>query len=83
MNNAVSNNPAHHRYELKVDGHIAATYYKIADAPPCLYRELLHRGQRLSMMAIGRLAIRQAAIIESRPTNLRLQRWSLRLAQFD
>jgi len=31
MNDAVSNNPAHHRYELKVDGHIAATYYKIAD----------------------------------------------------
>jgi predicted GNAT family acetyltransferase len=31
MNDAVSNNPAHHRYELDVDGHIAATYYKIAD----------------------------------------------------
>ena len=31
MNNAVSNNAAHHRYELKVDGYIAATYYKIAD----------------------------------------------------
>ena len=31
MNNAVSNNPAHHRYELKVDGHIAATYYELAD----------------------------------------------------
>ena len=31
MNNAVSNNPALHRYELKVDGHIAATFYKIAD----------------------------------------------------
>jgi predicted GNAT family acetyltransferase len=31
MNNEVSNNPAHHRYELAVDGHIAATYYKIAD----------------------------------------------------
>ena len=31
MNNAVSNNATHHRYELKVDGHIAATYYKIAD----------------------------------------------------
>ena len=31
MNDAASNNPAHHRYELKVDGHIAATYYKIAD----------------------------------------------------
>jgi uncharacterized protein len=31
MNNAVFNNPAQHRYELKVDGHIAATYYKIAD----------------------------------------------------
>jgi uncharacterized protein len=30
MNDAVSNNPAHHRYELDVDGHIAATYYKIA-----------------------------------------------------
>jgi predicted GNAT family acetyltransferase len=29
--NAVSNNPAHHRYELAVDGHIAATYYQIAD----------------------------------------------------
>jgi hypothetical protein len=29
MNNAVSNNPAHHRCELNVDGHIAATYYKI------------------------------------------------------
>jgi predicted GNAT family acetyltransferase len=31
MNNEVSNNPAHHRYELKVDGHIAATYYEIAN----------------------------------------------------
>jgi predicted GNAT family acetyltransferase len=31
MNNAVSNNPAHHRFELDVDGHIAATYYKMAD----------------------------------------------------
>jgi uncharacterized protein len=31
MTNAVSNNPAHHRYELEVDGHIAATYYKITD----------------------------------------------------
>jgi uncharacterized protein len=31
MNNAASNNPAHHRYELAVDGHIAATYYQIAD----------------------------------------------------
>ncbi len=31
MNNAVSNNPAHHRYELAVNGHIAATYYQIAD----------------------------------------------------
>ena len=31
MNNAVSNNPAQQRYELEVDGHIAATYYKTAD----------------------------------------------------
>jgi predicted GNAT family acetyltransferase len=31
MNNAVSNNPAHHRYEFAVNGHIAATYYQIAD----------------------------------------------------
>jgi predicted GNAT family acetyltransferase len=31
MNNTVTNNPAHHRYELAVDGHIAATYYSIAD----------------------------------------------------
>jgi predicted GNAT family acetyltransferase len=31
MNNAVSNNPAHHRYELAVNGHVAATYYQIAD----------------------------------------------------
>ena len=31
MENVVSDNPAHHRYELAVDGHIAATYYKIAD----------------------------------------------------
>jgi predicted GNAT family acetyltransferase len=31
MINAVSNNPAHHRYELAVDDHIAATYYQIAD----------------------------------------------------
>jgi uncharacterized protein len=27
----VVNNPAKHRYELAVDGHIAATYYKVAD----------------------------------------------------
>ena len=25
------NNPAKHRYELAVDGHIAATYYKVED----------------------------------------------------
>jgi uncharacterized protein len=31
MENEVSNNPAHHRYELNVDGHLAATYYEIAD----------------------------------------------------
>jgi uncharacterized protein len=31
MNSAVSNNPAHHRYQLEVDGQIAATYYKIDD----------------------------------------------------
>jgi hypothetical protein len=27
----IVNNTAKHRYELAVDGHIAATYYKIAD----------------------------------------------------
>ena len=27
----VVNNKAHHRYELVVDGHLAATYYKLAD----------------------------------------------------
>lgn len=27
----VTNNPAEKRYELTVDGHIAATYYKISD----------------------------------------------------
>jgi predicted GNAT family acetyltransferase len=27
----IANNKLHHRYELAVDGHIAATYYKIAD----------------------------------------------------
>jgi predicted GNAT family acetyltransferase len=27
----VVNNKAQHRYELTVDGHLAATYYKIAD----------------------------------------------------
>jgi predicted GNAT family acetyltransferase len=27
MNNTVSNNPALRRYELAVEGHIAATYY--------------------------------------------------------
>jgi predicted GNAT family acetyltransferase len=31
MVNDVSNNPAHHRYELALDGHLAATYYEIAD----------------------------------------------------
>ena len=31
MNNSVSNNRAHQRYELAVDGHIAATYYTFAD----------------------------------------------------
>jgi predicted GNAT family acetyltransferase len=28
----VVNNKAKHRYELAVDGHIAATYYQLADA---------------------------------------------------
>ena len=27
----VVDNRAHHRYELTVDGHVATTYYKIAD----------------------------------------------------
>jgi hypothetical protein len=27
----VVNNKAHHRYELTVDGHLAATYYAISD----------------------------------------------------
>jgi len=27
----VTNNKADHRYELTVDGHLAATYYKISD----------------------------------------------------
>jgi uncharacterized protein len=27
----IVNNKAHQRYELAVDGHLAATYYKIAD----------------------------------------------------
>jgi uncharacterized protein len=27
----VVNNRAHHRYELTVDGHLAATYYEVAD----------------------------------------------------
>jgi len=27
----VVNNPAQHRYELVVDGHLAATYYKLSD----------------------------------------------------
>ena len=27
----VVNNKAHHRYELVVDGHLAATYYQLAD----------------------------------------------------
>src|ERR1700681_3115662 len=31
MNNPVSNNPALHRFELAVDGHIAAVYYELAD----------------------------------------------------
>lgn len=31
MNDTVSNNLAQHRYELAVDGHIAATYYEIAN----------------------------------------------------
>jgi len=29
MVNDVSDNPAHHRFELEVEGHIAATHYKI------------------------------------------------------
>jgi predicted GNAT family acetyltransferase len=31
MDNAVSDNPTLGRYELAVDGHIAATYYKLAN----------------------------------------------------
>lgn len=27
----IVNNPSEHRYQLTVDGHIAATYYKLAD----------------------------------------------------
>lgn len=27
----VVNNPTHHRYELVVEGHLAATYYSVAD----------------------------------------------------
>ena len=31
MNDTVSDNPAQHRYELAVGGHVAASYYEIAD----------------------------------------------------
>jgi uncharacterized protein len=31
MMGEVINNKAHHRYELAIDGHVAATYYKLAD----------------------------------------------------
>ena len=31
MNDTVSNNAALSRYELTVDGHVAATYYKLAN----------------------------------------------------
>ncbi len=31
MNDTVSDNPAQHRFELAVDGHVAASYYEIAD----------------------------------------------------
>jgi predicted GNAT family acetyltransferase len=31
MNDTVSNNSAQQRYELAVDGHVAASYYEIAD----------------------------------------------------
>jgi predicted GNAT family acetyltransferase len=31
MNNSVSDNPAQHRFELDVDGHIAASYYEKSD----------------------------------------------------
>jgi len=31
MNDTVSDNPAQQRYELAVDGHVAASYYEIAD----------------------------------------------------
>src|SRR3979490_3430520 len=31
LSSEAANNPAHHRYEFAVDGHIAATYCKIAD----------------------------------------------------
>jgi hypothetical protein len=33
----VVNNPAQHRYELVVDGHLAATYYSISDGVITLY----------------------------------------------
>jgi predicted GNAT family acetyltransferase len=31
MNNAITDNAAQHRFELEVDGHIAATYYERTD----------------------------------------------------
>ncbi len=31
MVHEVSDNPAHHRFELEVEGHLAETYYKIED----------------------------------------------------
>ncbi len=31
MNNVVSNNPTQHRYELAVDGYVAAAHYELAD----------------------------------------------------
>jgi predicted GNAT family acetyltransferase len=31
MVNDVSDNPAHHRYELEVEGHLAKAHYQIAD----------------------------------------------------
>jgi predicted GNAT family acetyltransferase len=31
MYNEVSNNPAQHRFELEVDGHVAAAHYELSD----------------------------------------------------
>ena len=74
MVNGVSANPAQQRYELEVDGHIAATYYKVeggvitfmhTEVPPALGGKGV--GSRLIKGALDQVRVAGLKVIAECP----------------